>query len=232
MQDEPAGGEITAEDIVSAAHAIAHADGYDALTVRALGARLDLGSAAIYRHIVSKQHLQIAIADLVLSEIDVAVVRRHRNEPRWIGELRGLSSEVRRVLEEHPHVHPVLASELIVTPASLRIAERAVGVLRSGGYRRDALLHVYNGWTGYVFGATILEIKAAGATDERIDSGTSSYLDRLDPACHPNLTEEARWLRERAFSFRSHAGALADGASFERTLDLLLASFASSAPDV
>jgi AcrR family transcriptional regulator len=218
---------LTPDRVVEVAHSILHEAGEDALTVRALSDALGVGTAAIYRLIVSKQLLRIAVADLVMSEVDVEAAlraRARRGEPRWVARLRGLALEVRRVLTDHPHSHSVLASELICTPATAAVADVVIGALREGGFAGTELVHAYNTWTGFVFGHTVLEIKPRTAESEELGEGIAGFLDDLDPHVYPNLTSELANLRDRAFSLRTHAGPVGDGHSFDWGLDAVLES--------
>jgi AcrR family transcriptional regulator len=218
---------LSPDQVVETAHTILHEAGEDALTVRALSDALGVGTAAIYRLIVSKQLLRIAVADLVLSQVDVRAAlraRARRGEPRWIARLRNLAVEVRRVLTEHPHSHSVLASELICTPATAAIADGAIGALREGGFSGSELVHAYNAWTGFVFGHTVLEIKPRTAESDELRHGIAGFLDDLDPQAYPNLTSELANLRDRAFSLRTHAGPVGGGRSFDWGLEMVLGS--------
>lgn len=70
---------LTHERIVGAAHALIHGSGVDALSVRSLSVRslsvrslareLGVSTSQLHRRIERKEHLLVAVADLVVSEI-------------------------------------------------------------------------------------------------------------------------------------------------------------------
>ena len=72
----PPGGEqnrrraLTRDRVVAEALAIISADGAAALSMRALGTRLGVVPAALYRHVTSKEQLYDLILDGVLAEVD------------------------------------------------------------------------------------------------------------------------------------------------------------------
>jgi AcrR family transcriptional regulator len=215
---------ITDEEIVATAHAIVHAGGVEALSLRALARELGIATSGLHRRIERKEQLMIAVADLVLSEVSVGdgAVR----PDRWRRVLHDFSVEVRRVLEDHPHVHPVLDSHVLLTPSTVRIAERALSILRAAGFRRHRLVDAYNAWAGYVFGFSVLEMQPAvdAAERDRTRRWVRSYLRSLDPSRFPTVCEEIELLENRALGLRWGSGPLGPtGTSFTAGLEAMLA---------
>src|ERR1022692_3921616 len=67
---------LTRERVVAEALAVISADGVDALSMRALAARLGVVPGALYRHVRSKEQLCDLVVDGVLAEIDCQVDAR------------------------------------------------------------------------------------------------------------------------------------------------------------
>ena len=63
-------GALTREQVVAEALAIIGDGGTDALSMRALAARLGVVPGALYRHVRSKGQLCDLVADAVLAEVD------------------------------------------------------------------------------------------------------------------------------------------------------------------
>ncbi|MGD0376416.1 MAG: helix-turn-helix domain-containing protein, partial [Streptosporangiaceae bacterium] len=61
---------LTRERVVAEALAVISAEGVDALSMRALAARLGVVPGALYRHVRSKEQLCDLVVDGVLAEVD------------------------------------------------------------------------------------------------------------------------------------------------------------------
>ena len=219
---------LTEERIVEVAHAIVHEGGIDAFSLRALARELGVGTSAIYRRIERKEHLLVAVADLVLSEVPL----EQPGARGWSGRLRELSLSVRSTLERHPHIHPVLASSLIVSPAVVDIADRALELLIDAGFRGNELVDAYNAWAGYVFGSSVVEMQPRAAPDERarLRGWATRYLRGLDPERYGAVVATLPLLENRAFAFRWDVGPLGpNGRSFEVGLRAMMDGLASRA---
>ena len=62
------------EDVVRAAVAIADSDGLDAVTFRAVAARLGTGVMSLYNYVPDKQALVYEMVELVSAELDLPVI--------------------------------------------------------------------------------------------------------------------------------------------------------------
>lgn len=225
---------LTHERIVGAAHELVHVGGVDALSVRALARSLDVGASQLHRRIERKEHLLVAVADLVLSEIQVPSEARDQTAETWRERLRSFAFDIRRVLADHPHVHPVLDSYVLVTPAAVRVAEHAVSILLGAGYEGDTLVDAYNAWAGYVFGFSVVEMQPEQRRSDRLqlERWVRTYLGGLDRHRHPGLHAALPALENRAFGLRWEAGPLGvGGSSFGVGLDALLAGLPSPRPE-
>jgi AcrR family transcriptional regulator len=143
-------GSLTPELILDAAEAVA-AQGFDALTIRAVAARLDAVPMALYNHFATKEQLVDALLDRVLS--------RFRPAPPgddWIEDLRVFARSHRQVLVDHPWAVSPLFTRPNPGLAATRIGEHALGILERGGLSRDewvatfsGLLAVNYGWSSF-----------------------------------------------------------------------------------
>src|SRR5215218_593710 len=90
-------GSLTPQGILDAAEAIAAADGFGALSMRAVAARLGAAPMALYNHFATRDALVDALLDRVL----------HRFAPApptddWAGDVLGFARAHRRLLADHP----------------------------------------------------------------------------------------------------------------------------------
>ena len=131
----PPGGEenrrrvLTRDRVVAEALAIISAGGAAALSMRALGTRLGVVPAALYRHVRSKNQLYDLVLDRVLAEVDCQA------DPAlpWTGQVTALAHRLRAVLEDHPGIAALLKTRDPISPASLALAEAFLAPLQAAG---------------------------------------------------------------------------------------------------
>lgn len=80
-------------DVIAHAVTLLDTHGLAALTMRRLGAELDVQPSAIYHHFASKQALLAAVADEILARGS-----RPRTADRWPDQLREVCSELRHAM--------------------------------------------------------------------------------------------------------------------------------------
>src|SRR5262249_27059804 len=85
----PPRGSLSRDVILDAAEAICEAEGYDALSMRAVAARLGATPMALYNHFATKVELVNALLDRVLSRFVPA------------DDLKGFARAHRKVLTDH-----------------------------------------------------------------------------------------------------------------------------------
>ena len=121
---------LTRQHVVAEALTIIAEQGVQALTMRALAARLGVVPGALYHHVRNKQQLQDLLLDNVLAEVDV-----HLDPSRaWTEQLKVLAHRLREVLEQHPGVAGILKTRDPLGPHSLALAEALLGPLQTAGF--------------------------------------------------------------------------------------------------
>ena len=119
-------GSLSREVILDAAEAVA-AQGFDALTMRAVAARLGAVPMALYNHFATKDELVDALLDRVLG--------RFEPEPPtddWMEDLRRFARAHRRLLIAHSWAVAPLFTQPNPGMSSVRIGELALDILRRG----------------------------------------------------------------------------------------------------
>ena len=166
---------LSRERVVAEALRIVDEDGLDALTMRALGKRLDVDPMAIYYHIPNKDALLDGIVEAVWSELSLPPPPQNTDyqdapdAPSWQDELWQIAYTMRDTLHRHPKALPVLATRPNVSRPGFRLTDRALGaVLRSGLPVEDAFL-IVNAAAQYILGHVLAEVQSvAEDDDERI----------------------------------------------------------------
>jgi AcrR family transcriptional regulator len=144
--------------VVRAAVAIADRDGLDAVTFRAVAARLGTGVMSLYNYVPDKQALVYDMVELVSAEIELP-------EPTgdWRADLHTVAGRQRDLAYRHPWLVTAVSHLQPLGPATLALLEFALGALEPTGISvRDRLetIAMINGFVLYAVGAEL-----AGAPD-------------------------------------------------------------------
>lgn len=153
-------GSLTSEAILDAAESVA-VDGFAALTMREVAARVGAAPMSLYRYYATKDELVDALLDRVLGRL-VAPARTRD----WAADVRAYVQAHRRLLEEHPWAVAVLFTHPTPGPNSVAIGEELLSRLERGGVSGEpavvvfsALLALNYGWSAFTTG------RDAGAPD-------------------------------------------------------------------
>jgi len=148
--------------IVSTAIRIADAEGIDALSMRRLAHELGSGATSLYRHVANKDELLDLTVDEILGEVSLDEDPALGWEQRAINLARG----IRLTLRRHPGVAMLFGFRVTRGPNALAVADRLLGILRSGGLEGAQL--------GLAYQAVTTWAVAFGAIDSRDAARPSS----------------------------------------------------------
>jgi AcrR family transcriptional regulator len=132
-------GSLTPEVILDAAEAVA-ALGFEALSMRAVAARVGAVPMALYNHFATKERLVDALLDRVLNRFEPAPATED-----WIEDLRRFARAHRRLLVAHPWAVAPLFTQPNPGMSSVRIGEHALGILRRGGLSNARAVAAFSG---------------------------------------------------------------------------------------
>jgi AcrR family transcriptional regulator len=129
--DQGPGGRraLSRERVVAEALAVIAAEGAQALSMRALAARLGVVPGALYRYVRGKEQLYDLVLDAVLGEVDC---RANAAAP-WAAQVASLAHRLRAVLESHPGAAALLKTRDPLSPTSLDLAEAFLAPLLAAG---------------------------------------------------------------------------------------------------
>ena len=123
------------------------AQGFDALTMRAVAARLEAVPMALYNHFATKEQLVDALLDRVLSRFEPAPPTGD-----WIDDLGVFARAHRRLLAEHPWAVAPLFTQPNPGLSAVRIGEHVLGILRRGGLSDDRAVAAFSGLIAINYG--------------------------------------------------------------------------------
>ena len=197
-------GSLTPEVILDAAEATA-AQGFDALSMRAVAARLGAVPMALYNHFATKEQLVDALLDRVLG--------RFEPEPPtgdWVEDLRRFARTHRRLLVQHPWAVAPLFTRPNPGLGAVRIGEHALGILRRGGLSDAQSVAAFSGVIALNYGwssfTTARDLDPAAPAHD-----VGAMLAQLPPAAFPLTVGVAAEL-----------GAYGSDAHYDFVLDQLL----------
>lgn len=199
--------------------------GLAGFTTRALAGRLGTYPATLYWHVGNRSQVLAAIVDHVLGEINV-------EDPRsagWKEWLRHASGEYRRVVHAHPHLAPVLVSQLVVNAPATRLVETVLGVLDGAGFGGQDLAWAFNAYVGSLVGWVSAEL-AAGPPDmgEDWQEAFASTVLSLPAEEFPVIAANRGYLAGSVFTLRWHGGAERPlDASFEAAVEMWIDGLAA-----
>jgi AcrR family transcriptional regulator len=178
----PEGGpDLSLENVVATAIAIADDEGVAALSMRGVAAEMGVATMSLYRHVPSKDDLLLAMVDAVMAE--------QRLPPRLTRGWRARLEAIARMQWEGYARHPWLAQVLSLTrpqatPHGMRHTESVLEALTELGFDPPTMLRTAIAFIGYVRGLAI------GVEPERQaeqDTGMSSqeWMDAQEAAFTP-----------------------------------------------
>jgi AcrR family transcriptional regulator len=195
---------LTRERVVAEALAVISTDGAQALSMRAIAARLGVVPGALYRHVRSKEQLYDLVLDAVLAEVD----RQADDEAPWTAQVAAIAHRLRAALENNPGVAALLKARDPISPSSLTVAEAFLAPLRAAGLpgRQAALAFrlVYDYTVGFALG------DPTSPAEQRLrDTATRqelhAFLRSLPASRFPTLAADGiyAWANDRDDRFRS-----------------------------
>jgi AcrR family transcriptional regulator len=178
-------GSLSPELILDAAEAVA-AQGFDALTMRAVAARLDAVPMALYNHFATKEQLVDALLDRVLSRFAPAPPSGD-----WIEDLRAFARAHRRLLADHAWAVAPLFTQPNPGLGAVRIGEHVLGILERGGLTKDHAVAAFSGLIAINYGWA--SFTAARDLDPQGPSqDVAAMLAQLPPTIFPLTAGVAR----------------------------------------
>ena len=204
--------QVSRSGILQSALRIVDRDGLDALSMRRLSDEVRRDPTVIYRHVPNKAALLDGVAEIVLGQLRVDTA-----DPDWMGQLRAVAHDFRRLALAHPNVVPLLVTRPLATPLGrrplgmLRPLEDVLTLLTSAGFSGADALHIYRVLFGYLYGHILTELQEVIERPEETDDVLRLGLHRLAITEFPQV-------RGVASVLASYDGA----AELDRALDLLL----------
>jgi len=166
--------------ILDAALAIADERGLNAVTMRAVAARIGVTAMALYPYVRSKEDLLDGLVGRLLAELSLPDPAKP-----WSERLRETARSARETARRHPAVMPLLFARPAVTPDAVRVVDAIYQALMDAGVPDDQIARVERLVSTLVLGYAISETSgrfAAGDPRER-----RAMLDGVELPAHRKL---------------------------------------------
>lgn len=190
---------LTRARVLEAAVDLADREGLDALTMRRLGAELEVEAMSLYKHVANKEAILAGIVETVIAQIEVP----SENEG-WRDAMRRRAHSAREVMSRHAWAVGLLESGREMGPAHRRYLDAILGSLRSAGFSVELAAHAFWLLDAFVYGHVVQEANLSHGRPE-----AEADVD----ADHPHLAEVTAAARTSAFSY---------DAEFDFGLELIL----------
>ncbi|WP_040803806.1 TetR/AcrR family transcriptional regulator C-terminal domain-containing protein [Nocardia concava] len=213
-------GPVTRAVVLAAALELVDREGVDGLSMRRLAEAVGRDPMVIYRHVANKAAVLDGIAEIVFAQLSVDAT-----DSDWVGQLRSVARDFRRLALAHPRVVPLLVTRPLSTPLGLRPPavvrplEAILELLTRAGFSGADALHVYRALFGFLYGHVLNELQEIVERPEETDEVLRLGLYRLP-------LDEFPLVRELAPILAAYDGA----AELERGLDILLTGLTATLP--
>ena len=178
------------EDVTRAAVAIADAGGLDAVTFRAVAARLGTGVMSLYNYVPDKQTLVYEMVELVSAELDLP-------EPSgdWRADMRLLAGRQRALLHTHSWLGDATSHLQPLGPATLDFLEFGLGALEPTGLSARDRLETVSMLNGFMISIVRAELAGRAAAEAASAPGTEAGPFAGQFARVPELLATGRYPR-------------------------------------
>jgi AcrR family transcriptional regulator len=202
--------QLTREQVVTAAIALADRDGIGSISMRRLAQELGVEAMSLYTHVRSKDDLLDGMVDAVISMIPVDA---DADAADWRTSLRRMALGARGVMLRHPWAPRTVETRAAPGSAGIAYVNAVLGILREGGFSIAQAHHAL-----HIIGSRVL-----GFTQSVFDDSADP-----DPEAAASLPDEFAaafpYAAEMALAV-AHGGALGpcdDDDEFEFALDFIL----------
>ena len=158
---------LTVPEIVTAAIALADAEGLEAVSMRRVAERLGVGAMSLYRYVPGKTELLELMLDAVHAEPAL------HSEGTWRARLAHLAQETRAMIQRHPWMLQIAVGQRPpLGPNILAVFDANLQALRESGLTPRETVAAVELIGNYVSGATRAAVEAAqvversGVSDE------------------------------------------------------------------
>ncbi|MFJ2834662.1 TetR/AcrR family transcriptional regulator [Nocardia sp. NPDC087230] len=217
-RDQPA---LSRDQIVAEAIALLDEEGFDALSMRKLGARLGAGATSLYTHVANKDELLELVVDQVIGEVPFP----EPDPANWRATVHEQADGLRATLLAHPWVTIVFGNAALtyLGPNMMRLTDSMLSLVEAGGFPDDVVDVTTNTAFRFIVGSCANEAVML-TTIARSGLPPQQWVDRVMAASAAASQRYPR-LHRRYVAQREQVVAEAAGgkvSQFSEAIDLIL----------
>jgi AcrR family transcriptional regulator len=197
-------GKLDRELIIAEAVRFIDHSGQDRLTMRRLGAELNVEAMALYRYVPGREQLLDGVVEHVMNELYEATMTGEL-AASWQEYLRQTARGVRSVATAHPRIFPMVTARPPAAPwlrpplRSLRWVESFLEALAGFGFTAQQSVLVYRAFATFLLGHLLLETATLAGEPESAIQGDTAAADAAALSGYPRLTALSAQLSQDAF---------------------------------
>jgi AcrR family transcriptional regulator len=167
---------VTRDEIVEAALAVADEEGYEAVSMRNVAARLGVGAMTLYHYVSSKDDL----LDLMFDEIMRELLLPEPLPEHWRDALSAIERRTREVWLRHPWIASSIGDRSAFGPNSMRHVEQSLAAVSGLGLEGPEAFVVLGAVDDYTLGHTMRQVgQEAALGREGIDA--DEWREAMEP---------------------------------------------------
>lgn len=187
---------LSRERILTAAIAVADADGIAALTMRRLGGELGVEAMSLYNHVANKDALLDGLVEHVIEEMDLP-----RPGDDWDEAILRRAASARDVFRRHPWAMGLLEQRSAnSSPNRLAYYDAVLGSMLEAGFDIEAAVRAFSIVDAYIFGFILQELALPFDDADSLDEVGTDLLEQMAEA-FPHLTEATRHAMENGWDY-------------------------------
>jgi AcrR family transcriptional regulator len=164
---------LTRDRIIDTAVAYADANGVESLSMRKLGAELDVEAMSLYNHVANKGDIYDGMIDYVFASIPMPA-----QEGDWQDEIRRIGMAGMHAFTVHPWVVTLLMMQGNFGPSALRFTDRVIATLNEAGFSDEDAHHAWQMLSSHTMGYAFQQATNPGDAQHQ-GSDVSDQLGNL-----------------------------------------------------
>src|SRR4029453_3060527 len=179
-------GHLGREMIIAEAVRFIDHSGQDRLTMRRLGAELNVEAMALYRYVPGREQLLDGVVEYVMNELYDTTMTGELTTS-WQEFVQQTARGVRTVAIAHPRIFPMVAVRPPAAPwlrpplRSLRWVESFLETLAGFGFPAQQSMLVYRAFATFLLGHLMLETATlAGDAEAVVEGGDTAAAEAAD----------------------------------------------------
>lgn len=215
---EPRRPPLTRQRALTAAIALADAEGIDALTMRKLAQALDVEAMSLYHHVANKNDILDGMVDLVFAEIELPATGPDTD---WTTAMLRRARSVRATLLRHPWAIGIMESRSTPGPATLRHHDAVIGCCRRAGFSVEMSAHAFSLLDSYIYGFVLQEVNLPFNGTDDLEEVLEAMMPEDFAQQYPHMAElTSEFILKEGYSYSDE---------FEFGLGLVLAGLVRAA---